>query len=344
MNKIYDIIVNCSVGIDSIDDRNEIPYKTTDSAIDDAQNGSSILVYPGTYSGIDIETQNLNPFEYNITGYGKNTFFNSVIHKGFVNSVYKSISLHDIEIYTVSECTLKFDNVYFIGGHKMILKMINNINVSQLNEITFCDCEFGINFQIIIKSGIYKITFKNCTFKSKVIPIIYSYYGEIELYITTCNLEVPIIENKKSIVYIYHSSSIFKNEIWGGKECSVFSMNEQQTLSNLKSQKTYHSELSNRKLSQILSSNNKVVSDIYKAIQIDSSEFNIIKLKNETEFVHILGIIPVTIILPEEKSISNGHYIQILNEGSIAIINGLQYTDRVINIRYLFNRGWIFYK
>lgn len=353
MSNYYDMTVNCSTGIDEIENNEEgdntmpqklrdstIPYKTTDKAIEDAKTGVRIFVHPGNYSGVDIETKSANAFEYNIYGAGKNTVFNSVSHSGFINSSYKDLSIRDM-LYICSGTESTFENVTFVGGHKMICKCFFGVNENPTNELEFQNCTFGINFQIFVVSGMYKFTFKNCTFKNKVMPIVYVDCGDVELNITYSNFSVPVVENHKGCVYIYHTSCIFKDRIWSGKECSLFKIGDEQTASGLRSQKSYYDE---KQTVQIKDSDSYEENEIFKAVEVDTDEFSIIQLKPETEFVYVSGRGPLTIVLPDEKYIKNSHYIQVLNNSTIVIVDDLQYSDRIINIRYLLGRGWIFFK
>lgn len=349
MSIYYDMTVNCSTGIDDIENNNQksqvrdnsIPYRTTDRAIEDAKTGSRIFVHPGNYSGVDIETRSLNAFEYNMYGSGKSTILNSLSHSGFINSSYKDLSIRDLS-YVCSGTESTFENIFFMGGHKMICKGSFDVNENPTNEFEFQNCTFGINFQFFVVSGVYKFTFKNCVFKNKVIPIVYVECGDVELNITYCNFSVPVVMNHKGCVYIYHTSCIFKDRIWNGKECSLFAIGDEQISSGLRSQKSYYDEKvlkdgNNEKLSY-------AENDLFKAVEVDTDEFPIVELKPETEFVYTTGRSPLNIVLPNEKFVKNSHYIQILNNSTVIIINDLQYSDRIINIRYLLGRGWIFFK
>lgn len=341
MATYYDMSINCATGNDELEtrDSSKDSYRTTDKAMDDAKTGARIFVHTGTYSGFDIETETTNAFEYNIYGTGKTTSFNSITHKGIINCIYKDVSIRDVN-YSCYDTESVFDTVVFIGGHKFICKGCPCLNDSPCNEIEFRNCTFGINFQIFVVSGMYKFTFKNCTFKNKSFPTIYVDNGDVEINVTYSNFNIPIVENHRGSVYIYHTSCIFKDRVWSGKECSCFSVDEQQMASGLRSQKSYYDEVVKPAVVKSVPSSD----DIFRGIEIDSDEFQYLELRPETAFVYVVGATPLTIVLPDYESVLNSHYIQILNNSSIVIIDGLQYSDRVINIRYLLGRGWIFFK
>lgn len=342
MNSFYDILVNISTGDDDIDmdkRKNLIPFRTTDRAIEVSKTGTKIFIHPGNYSGVDIETQSQNSFEYNIHGTGKNVIFNYVKHSGYINCTYKEILIKDL-VYNCSNTESIFDGVNFCGGHKMICKGLSNSTESPLNEIEFQNCSFGINFQIHVESGMYKFTIKNCKFAKGIIPIIYVKSGDVELNVTYSNFSVPLVNNLKGCVYIHHNSCIFKDRIWIGNECSIFSSDDLIIMSGQRSIKKCQDNL-------VLPICLNIKNEIYKGIEVNTDDFHSselkFELKKETEFVYVTGKNPLTIILPDEAVIQNSHYIQILNNSTILIINDLQYSNRIINIRYLFGRGWIFF-
>jgi len=337
-----DITVNCSSGNDEIDIERSpsLPYRTIDRAMELSKTGSKIFVYPGNYSGVDIETETQNSFEYTIQGTGKNVIFNYVKHNGYINSIYHDISIKDL-IYNCSNTETSFTGVNFCGGYKFMCRGIYDVNENPQNEIEFNNCSFGINFQIIVESGMFKITFKNCKFSKGTIPVIFVKNGDVEVDITFCNVSNILLNNLKGFVYIYHTSCIFKDRIWSGKECMVVSSDVGMTLSGQRSTKSCYDKIPEQGERKIVQKH--TMDDLYKGVEVDTDEFTSITLKSVTEFVYVIGKNPLTVILPDEDTVPNSHYIQILNSGTVVIINDLQYSNRIINIRYLVGRGWIYF-
>lgn len=222
---------------------------------------------------------------------------------------------------------------------------MENFSEHQNNEHVFNNCTFGINFQIIPYSGIHKFTFKNCTFKNSSIPFILAKAADIEVYLTSCNFENTVVENQNSVVYIYYTSCIFKKNMWTGKECATFASGDEIiTTSGLKSIKSSNSDYKEQRIlytEPII----RPKQAIFKAIKIDSDDYEDaqLKLKPETEFVYITGNKPVRIFLPDQNEVENAHYIQILNKSSYVRIDDKDYSDRVINIRYLSCGEWVFF-
>lgn len=352
MSENFDIYVNCISGDDkkaSVDKL--IPYKTLDSALDDAKIGDRFFIDPGTYSGFSIESdsENLNPFEYSVNGTGKNVILNEVEHKNCINCYYKDVRIRDLDFQCLNSDST-FENVFFVGNHKMILRSMKHVNGAiPNNEITFLNCHFGINFQIFSVSGIYKLTFKNCTFKSISIPFIFADNGDIEINLTSCNFDTNVVECNKCYVTIYYTSCIFKKPIWIGNECMTYAAGDEiLTVSGLKSVKSSPG-LYKEQFQVVYKQEKHEINELYKAIKFDTHEMVSLdlkpelELKPETEFVHIVGKYPATIFLPNTNLIQNGHRIEILNNSTQVIIGELKYSDRIITIRHVINNGWVFF-
>lgn len=189
----FSFFVDLINGIDS--DTNDVnkTYKTLEHALSLLNSGDNVFIYPGKYSGINLESET-NMFEYGIKGFGHVVEFGEIKHTGFIKSLIENIKIRDV-ICESSSSIFTYKNIEFIGGHTFLCKGFNKSLEIPTNEIEFIDCTFGINFQLIVKSGIYNISFKNCTFRSKILPLICLKGGTVDLKLTLCNLDVPIVNN-----------------------------------------------------------------------------------------------------------------------------------------------------
>lgn len=339
MSHFYNISVDCVRGKDeNLDESEGGSYRSLDKALTVLKNGSRIFVYPGYYPGSNLESPE-NSFTYELEGTGMDVELGEITHEGYVNGSFKSMKLRDTNIQCFNSY-MDFQNVEFIGGHKMTCKGFLGVCENPLNEIEFKDCTFGINYQIYITSGMYCFTFKNCKFRSKKIPIIYVHAGDVEIKATLCNFDVPIVFNRKGVVYIYHTACNFNSQPWiGDKECSVFSKDGEVSLSGLKS---YVIPVVSK--GEVKNQRNNPDIELARAIEIDTDKYLDVTLKSNTEFVYCHGSGILQIELPDTINIVNGHRIEISNDTPFVVINDTKYFDRTIIIRYLVSCGWHFYK
>lgn len=337
MSHFYNISVDCVRGNDEILEVSDgVSYKSLDKALSILKNGSRIFLHPGYYPGSNLEVTD-NPFIYELEGTGMDVELGEIIHEGYVDGTFKSMKIRDVKLQCSNSC-IEFQNISFVGSHKMTCKGFLGTCENPLNEIEFKDCTFGNGYQIYISSGMYCFTFKNCKFRSKKIPIIYVHNGDAEIKATLCNFEVPIVFNRKGVVYIYHTACNFNTEICiGDKECSVFSKDGEVSLSGMKSYIIPKEE-------QIKHLSKPESCDLSKAIEIDTDKYPEVKLRYNTEFVYCHGSGILQIELPDTADVENGHRIEISNDTPFVIIEDIKYFDRTIIIRYLISCGWHFYK
>lgn len=334
MNNFFNFIIDSINGNDENNfNNNECILKTLDKALELLKTNGKIKILPGNYPGSHLTSIN-GPFSYQLEGTGLEVEIGLINHEGFVDGTFSNMKIRDL-ILNCSNSNIDFQKISFVGGHKMRCKGFLASVENPVNEIEFNDCIFGINFQITVESGMYNFTFKNCKFKSKIMPIIYVKDGDVEIKATLCNFNVPIVSNKRGCVYIYHTSCNFVTELWNGKECSVFSKDDEVALSTLKSYK-----IENELVEPIKELNTNLFS---KALEINTDNFTYIQLKNNTEFIRVYGSSFLVIDLPDTTNINNGHKIEIVNQAPFITINDVEYYNRIINIRFITQSGWIFY-
>lgn len=328
------ISVDCVFGDEECDSSSiDKSFKTLDAALDSIKSGNKIYIYPGNYPGSNLSSSN-GTFSYELEGTGTDVEIGFLNHEGFIDGIFKHMKIRDIEL-NCSNSYNDFRNILFMGGHKMKCKGFLGLVENPVNEIEFCDCTFGINFQIIVESGIYRFTFKNCKFRSKIIPIIYTKNGDITISTTLCNFNVPLVNNKNAIVYIYHTSCNFTTDIWTDKECSVFSKDGEVAFSALKS---YNIEQEKH-----IKTQQDDINSFSVALEVDTNQYSHIELKSNTEFLKIHGLSSLIVELPNSKNVNNGHKIEIINDVPFIVINDVEYYSRLINIRFITQSGWIFY-
>lgn len=310
-------------------------YKDLDMALQHLDNKGKIFIYPGIYAGSNIFSRR-EIFTYHLEGSGKKVELGTVENKGYVDFTIKNLKIREVTMNT-SDSTFNFENIDFIGGHKMILKGHNDTLGNPSNSIEFFGCTFGINFQIEQISGVYDITFKNCKILTKVFPFILTKGGESNIKLALCNFDTPVVNNSGSTVYIYYSSCNFSNEIWTGKECGLFSKDsviDTLELNKYDIKKETH-------FPQIVDTE-----EYSAAISINTTELGEIELelKSNTTFIHVEGNNPLSIILPNVANIKNGHKIEILKSQTcpFVIINDDEYHNTLINVWFVKSKGWLF--
>jgi hypothetical protein len=334
MSAFHCISVDCIAGDEFCSSSStDCSFKSLDKAIDEIKSGNKILIYPGNYAGSHLASTN-NIFQYELDGTGLDVELGVINHEGFVDGIFRNMKIRDVD-FLCSSSNCDFYNVSFIGSHTFKCKGYSNVLENPTNDIEFTDCTFGINFQFLVESGMYNFTFKNCKFRSKVMPIFFIRGGNVEIKTTLCNFNAPIVINKRGSVYIYHNACNFTTELWTGKECSVFSRDNEVALSALKS---YKIEPDQHKVVNISD-----LGQFSKTLDIDTEHYQYVELRPNTEFVRVFGPNSIKIDLPDTSNILNGHKIEILRNGPIIIINDIEYFNVLINIRFITNSGWIFY-
>lgn len=296
------ITVDCIGGNDNENSKN---FKTLDYCMEKINSGNSVFILPGAYPGLNVESIE-SIFEYTLEGTGIDVELFEVTHKGKINAKYKKMKMREIRIEGIGNA-LDFREVDFSHNHEFFCIQNNNNNNNTCNiqdDLTFIDCTFGINYQLIVKTGNYNITFRNCIFRGKrKIPIIVAKQSKVKLNVTLCDFDVPLIHNENSLVNIQHCNCNF-TQLWSGMQCYV--RNNQKT---------------------------KIV---------DSNKYCRIKISHSVEFLVIRGKFSITIDLPDIDKIQDGHIIEILNQCPVVKINGRKYYKNIIKIRLVENCWFIY--
>lgn len=314
-------MVDCVQG----NDENGNLFRTIECALDKINTKGTIMILPGTYPGVNLESTE-NVFEYSMIGTGFDVDIHSVNHEGKINSTYKSVKLRNISIKG-NKNILDFKDVEFSGGYTL-----NCEKSEEETEINFIDCVFGIGYQILLKHGNYSIIFRNCIFRGKRrTPIIISKYSHVMLKVSLCDFDVPLIYNDKSSVYIHYSNCNFIN-LWTGKECSCFTSQEELIRNETRTLTLVQDEHS--------SSGNKVRISSGKVKTINTNEFSKVEIPNFVEFVCFKGRYPINVELPEDVTV--GHKIEIYKDCPYIVINDVEYYGKIIKVRML-EEGWFIY-
>jgi len=279
-----------------------------DSLIDNLEYGEKIILDEGNYLGIDLHSES---FSYSLEGNDKKPLIYYVSHNGNIKSEYSNVILNQVEL-NGNINSFSFNNVEFRGNQEISCKN------SECTELLFENCLFGINYQIIVKKGVFQINIKNCIFKnSREIPIIFAKNSEVDITIQNCNFNVPLIYGLNSSVLIKHYNCTFKQLFF--KEMSNF------TVENLKN-KIYRCKNCCHKCSSVKT----ISSDYYDFVEI--SKF--------IKFIRIVGKKSITIIPPE--NVNMGHRFQVYNESNFVIINNREYNEKLLNV-ILMEDDWFIY-
>lgn len=323
MSNYMGTIVDCIQG----DDENGNIFKTLEYALDKLKTKGTIMILPGTYSGVDLESVE-NIFEYSIIGTGSDVDIHSINHEGKINSTYKSVKLRGVTIKG-NKNILDFKDVELSGGYSLNCEKTGD---DEETEINFIDCVFGIGYQVLLKNGNYNIIFRNCIFRGKRrTPIIISKHSHVMLKVSLCDFDVPLIYNDKSSVYIHYSNCNFTN-LWTGKECSCFTSQEELIRNETRTLVLVQDENS--------SSGNKVRKTSGRVKTINTNEFSKVEIPNFIEFVCFKGRYPINVDLPDDVNI--GHKIEIYKDCPYIIISNIEYYGKIIKVRML-EDGWFIY-
>lgn len=323
-----------------IDDSEEIVpiLKTLKKAIKISKSGDIISLMPGSYDPFQIRSMN-SKFELKIAGSGSNTICHQSTFEGFFDFCYENLKLDSCNIIS-SSSNFSFRDIKFMA--------MNTINFSQYSDsidnetktyITFERCRFEHNFQIIILSGNYVISFKSCEIAGKI-PLIFAKRGELVMRLSNTDFENPILFNKDCIVEIQYTCCNFTCPIYQGKESLIISKDSLYGSPNL-----FNKRLNNSPASLVSdepltnkSDNVEYQKEFYGAILIKSDDFSELEANKYTKVIFNTGNLPLTIKLPKEAD--NGHIITICSLSEI-IINDEIYNERNIRFAYIYECGWI---
>lgn len=335
MEQFYDLSVDCVRGIDSdIKDRDpSLSFKTMDKAMSTLDFGKKLFVFPGDYQGVDLFCP--EHFNYEIEGSTIGSNLLEFTHEGIVSLKVFRIKFFDVN-FKCCNSTVLFKYSEF-GPHQIILDGYNSTEETPINEIEFQECIFGINSQIICIGGAYSISFKNCTFRNKIIPQIVAKGGIIQLNLSLCNLNTELVYNKGGDVYILYTTCIFSKDIWIGNECQVIT-NDERSMSSppIEYTRTISSTSINESFTKAISIDTDDISYEYPNQVIE------LELKPDTEFLYVCGSHSLKVLLPDHIFIQNGHKIEIVKDNPLILIDGNEYFSRKITIRFVGLR-WIFY-
>ncbi len=309
-------IVDYLEGLDQEDSR---IYKTVEFALDNITTNGTIIVKPGSYSGINLETIT-KKFEFELEGSGNLTELNFYNFKGLIELKTKTVRLQEVSINT-NFSVFSFIDVDFYGNNKFF--------IDGSNEIEFVNCSFGVNYQLIIKNGQQKITFKNCSFRGcRTIPIIYSKFGKHNIYAMLCNItSVPFIFNVSSSITIYKINCLIEF-LYSGEYCKQ----KTEDFETEESAQLLYSFESNRVKNNSSMITRTVNTDDYFKIRIDI----------KTKFLRLIGTKDIIIEFPNIKHLSIGHKIEIVNESQSFILEGITYYNSYCKI-ILLEEGWFVY-
>ena len=299
-------VIDCING----NDNSEI-LKNIEIALEKLKNKETLILMEGIYPGINIEIDNKSEkFEYCVIGSGIKTELCQIIHNGKINCSFKNVKVKDINL--TDDESITFEDVEFYGNNCLTSSKTKN------TQLRFVNCIFGINYQLMIKKGIFNISFLNCVFRKKRrIPIILCKYADINIKITDCKFDVELIHNDKSIVNIECIDCNF-NSIFSGESC----------ITNINN---------NQKSNRIEQCNNDV--DVI-AKTINTNQKSKIKLTLTVEFVYLKGSNPIVIDLPTNAEL--GHRIEIHKKCPFIVIDNRYYYGNFIRIVRMENEWLIF--
>lgn len=365
------IHVDTSYGIDTdyIEGKNiyDNTFKTLTQAIKISKTGDSILLMPGTYEPPEIKSRT-NHFELKITGSGNNTISSQTSFEGFFNFSYENLKVDNVLIKSTSS-NFTFKDVSFISLCTIQLETYHdNKSEDHRTHIIFDRCLFNHNFQIIIESGSYVLSFKSCTIKGKI-PLVYAKRGDITIKLSNTDFEYPILSNKDCVAEIQHISCNFTCPIYKGKETLVYTKDILLSVSPLQERgrsissavliekgiKSYDEDIdgdledidapmlerkSSLSKTHQINNTNRYQRELYAAIIMDSDEFEELPVHKFTKLVVNKGMSPLTIKLPKEAE--NGHQVEIFSDGPI-IIGTSTYNDKYLKLSWIYSYGWWFH-
>lgn len=332
-----------------IDENDNNTLRTLTKAMEISKTGDSISLMPGNYDSFSIKSITTN-FELKIIGSGANTVCPQSTFEGFFDFTYENLK--------IDNCDIKSNSSNFIFRDVKFASM-NTIQLSGYNEsknnnsktyIVFEKCRFNHNFQIIILSGSYVISFKSCEIAGKI-PLIFAKKGEVTIRMSNTDFESPILLNKESICEIQYTCCNFTCPIYQGKEVLVISKDNiynatptipgrPQSLSILGSGSS--DEMSDSEFKDKSGSINKD-REFYGGIVCNSDDFGEIPAHKYTKVIYNKGTNPLFVKLP--KIVDNGHILKIISKSPILIDIPIEDHDNksvgVLDLVWIYPNGWL---
>ena len=320
------------------DDNSEC-FKTLEKAIEISKSGDSISLMPGTYDSFQVRSKTTN-FELKITGSGSNTVCSNSNFDGFFDITYENLKV-DICNINSSSSNFIYRDVKFVSMNTMTLSGYENtLSENPRTFIVFDKCTFGYNFQIILLSGIYVISFKNCNISGKI-PLIFAKKGELVVKISNTDFETPILHNKNSIVEIQHTCCNFTCPIYQGNECLVYTKdNFYNSTPEIKERSvSLIGYMSSEPIESLKSgTDDNYEAELYAAIMMNSDDYDELRIHRYTKLVVNKGKKLLSLSLPKETS--NGHILMIYSDSEVEVDFDV-YDERIIKMAWIYNYGWI---
>lgn len=338
------IKVDTIYGNDDSNDPSKFPFKTLTHAIDTSKSGDIITLQPATYEEFQIFSRK-NIFELSIIGSGYNSICTSSIFGGYFDVNYTDLKIESFKISS-SSSKFRFKNSRFVALNVMELNNYDtNANDDFKVNVTFENCIFDHNFQIIILGGNYTLTFKSCEISGKI-PLIYAKRGDVYVKISNTDFEHTLMKVDKATASIQHISCNFPPDIpiYIGNECLIKnrdSVGNQTPLPNYMGRIRSDSSIlcGEGKGTEITNDSESYERQLYGAISILSDECDELIAHRYTKLIHVKGNKPLTILLPENTD--NGHIITIVSELQKIKIDNVVYKESLIVVGWIYDYGWI---
>jgi len=330
-------------------------FKTLDEAIKISNTGDTISVLPGTHDAISIISSKKH-FEMNIKGSGSNTICSRFTFTGFFDFTLEDMTIENCDL-DITCSKFKFKNVKFAGMTTIKVKKYEKILGNEHRNIfLFDNCKFENNFQVEFVDGNNIVSIKSCEIAGHLPLLICKSGTACTLKITNTNFEHPILLNSKSQVEIQHIGCNFICPLFIGSDTLTYTKdnyisprlgafsNSPETEFNITNNISKSLSLSpSQTISLSKEIINKYSEDVerYGGIEIDSNKNSRLVAHKVTEFIRVKGKTPFELILPKEPI--NGHLIEIYTD-TVLIIDGNEYHDNIIKIRWTINGGFFFYK
>lgn len=317
------LTVDCINGNDSDIERRL--FLTAEAALDNMNPGEKMTINPGLYSGMHLESLSiLYPLE--IEGFGIKSEFQTLNFYGMISAEISKMRFNCINLSLI-EGFVKFENVDFYGNSSFMISKIFSDNKDSVSEIIFSNCTFGINYQLILESGNYRMQFKNCTFRStRTIPFIYSRKGTYLIDIILCVVrDVPFIFNKNARIEINQINSLI-SEL------------------SLQPVKDNSSQVQNFSTFENPSGRNFERNDIFSFRTVNSADYSTIILDIYVKFLRVIGKYNLDITLPNLSSLKIGHRIEIVNEAVSIRVNNTLYSGECYICAIYLKEGWFVFR
>lgn len=331
------IYVDKVKGIDEKRENEDLPYKTLEKAMEISNNSDEIYLESGTHDCIQISSIT-KPFELAINGEGNSTICSKIMFEGMFDFSIEKIKIETIDINSANSNFI-FSKCKFTARTIMRLSGYSNGEILEKTVIVFENCIFDTNFQIVLDSGSYIISLKNCEIRSSVIPLLFCRNGDMTLKLTSINFDNPILKNTKAFVEIQHTACNFTCPLFTGSECLILTKDSLMTASPYIQEHIYNHVFQNTTSKGESDSE----ADFYKAITLDTDKYlPTLNVHRFTELIRIRGKKPAILNLPNHNTVPNGYRLKIYLETPYVEIDGNRYSNRSFSIYWIFGDGWFF--